>query len=130
MHLLPKTSRQSTKWFIAAISILYFLFALANLRTACFKGWSFGYWAFGFWSLLAIGVWRLGKLAMWTAIVNHWILLVVIPAGLLNPGAAMDGVWGFPPKPASTALIIVLVISGVNLIVLFTLKDILKAQED
>lgn len=43
------------------------------------------------WLPLAWGLWRLHPLARKVAVVLLWLVVIVLPIGLINPFAAMDG---------------------------------------
>lgn len=43
------------------------------------------------WAPLAWGLWRLHPLARKVAVILLWLIVIVLPIGLINPFAAMDG---------------------------------------
>jgi len=56
-----------------------------------------GLFAVAFWVPLAIGLWVLNPAARVIALAGLWLVIIVVPLGVINPFAAMDELGPNPP---------------------------------
>ena len=97
MKLLPRTESVALRWVLLILVAGCIIVAGLNLRKA-FAG-EYLYWvsAFGFWIPLTAGLWLRATLARWVALLFLWTIAILLPLGIINPFAAMDGFRLDPP---------------------------------
>lgn len=88
MRLLPSTRSQLLAWTLLILAIVCAWFALHGMLLAL-RGERWGAIAALFFLMLGLGLWLRLHIARLLALGLLWLIVVVVPIGVINPFAAM-----------------------------------------
>lgn len=103
MKLLPSTGSQLLSWTLLALVLACAWFTLRGLQLVV-DGQLQGLFTAVVCALLGLGLWLRQHIARIFALAILWFVVIVVPVGMINPFAAMDGYGPNPPSVWSLVL--------------------------
>jgi hypothetical protein len=104
MKLLPATDKPVLRWTLVALAVGCIWSAARSIQLALGGAYFSGVLAVALWLPLAVGLWRCHPAARVVAKAVLWLIVIIVPFGIVNPFAAMDELGPNPPPVAELLL--------------------------